>query len=703
MKKRFLFLFFGFCCLSVCVAQNAHFYLKDGVRLTLDVSVVDSITYLKPEAEVLLPTSCTLEAGTDAKFTYMVSDGLQYSPIEWSSTDSRIAYFSNDYLVARKAGKCIIYATYKGVTSSCVVTVMPSATINLRQLVSYAPLASYASAEIGVYMSQALTTGENSATGAYPYSQGWDFLAFSNPFWNWYSTELVPMAQQVFDRAGYCYNPNNGQYEVVHGTTGRYELPQCNAILIARTILLMSTMLATDIYGDIPLAELGYTRTPKYETQQEVYDWMFKEVDELLHHYQDPGWVNCSTNMEIDYAIDPIYGGDLTQWEAFCKGLKARLWLRKLPNWDNTPAVCQEIIHLVDDALANWEEPRYNYPGYGVLEDICPWGPYAPSVGGLTANRLSSSIPTTFFLHGTLGSIDGTYQKTRGYALDPRAAKIMDPRNQIKGMLHLESNVGMDINNTMSDFPDLLTQSKKTNPYTSNTGYVSLMTTEELMFIKAEAQYWVGDITGAYFTTCEATKQNMARYGINESLLSGNELNQYNRFFEIKLNQYKFTIADLMQQKYVAMYLQPEQWADMRRYNYSSSANGIAYAFPGVVPVYVYDVKNVHNGINTLFSKDAPNFCLQYSLHRPYNLYEAYWCTSEDLGVNASLSPNAWVARILHTPNMFNISELYRMGYYTENANGDKVLDYRMLKKRMIWAQKNSQEVTCADDDIEWK
>jgi hypothetical protein len=43
------------------------------------------------------------------------------------------------------------------------------------------------------------------------------------------------------------------------------------------------------------------------------------------------------------------------------------------------------------------------------------------------------------------------------------------------------------------------------------------------------------------------------------------------------------------------------------------------------------------------------------------------------------------------------------MGYYTENANGDKVLDYRMLKKRMIWAQKNSQVVTCADDDIEWK
>ena len=474
-----------------------------------------------------------------------------------------------------------------------------------------------------------------------------------------------------------------------------------NVELIVRTITLMSTMLTTDIYGDMPRADMGKTITPKYETQQEVYEWMFQEVDELLKCYQDPQWVSNSRNMALDYTIDRIYGGDMKKWEAFCKGLKARLWLRKLPNWDNTPANCQEIIRSVDDALVNWEEPRYNYPGYGVLEDICPWGPYAPSVGGLSANRLLSSIPTTFFLHGILGSIDGSYQTTRGYALDPRAERIMEPRNQTQGMLHLESNIGMGVNNVISDYPNLLSYN---NPYTKNTGYIPLMTTEELMFIKAEAQYWAGEISAAYETTCEATKWNMQRYGIKEGELSGNELNQYNRFFEIKLNKYNFTIADLMQQKYVAMYLLPEQWTDMRRYNYSSSTNGIAYAYPGSVPVYVYDVKNVHNGRNAIFSKDAPNFCLEYSLRRPYNLYEVYWDTSDNYGVNAQLSPNAWVTRVGHLSNMFNKKELERFGYYyITNAAGEKVLDYNILKKRMIWAQKNSKVVTCADDNIEWK
>jgi hypothetical protein len=153
-----------------------------------------------------------------------------------------------------------------------------------------------------------------------------------------------------------------------------------------------------------------------------------------------------------------------------------------------------------------------------------------------------------------------------------------------------------------------------------------------------------------------------------------------------------------MQQKYVAMYLQPEQWTDMRRYNYSSSENGIAYVLSGQKPVYVYDVKNVHNGRNAMFSTDAANFCLEYSLGRPYNLCD-YWLTEEDYGINAKLSPNAWVARLMPAPNMFNKGELRRLGYINEDGTGNPSI----FKKRMIWAQKNSKVVTCADDNIEWK
>jgi hypothetical protein len=474
----------------------------------------------------------------------------------------------------------------------------------------------------------------------------------------------------------------------------------------------MSTMLTTDAFGDMPRSQVYQSSSPRYDTQAEVYEWMHQEVDELLKLYQDPAWVKAPTNLLISDRMDRIYGGDMAKWEGLCKALKARLWLRKLPNWDNNAAVCQEIIRLADDALASFEEPRYFYPG-GVTESNCPWGPFKPIINSWEsrANRLDQSVPTTFFLHGILGSIDGTYNKTRGLALDPRAARLMESRGD-KALWHLESNIGVgDIDrdneaDAISEFPDLLCQSKESNPYTKNTGYIALITREELMFIKAEAQMWAGDRAGAYETTKAATLENMARYGIREANLEGDALNQYNRFWEIKLpGASKFTIADLMQQKYVAMYLQPEQWTDMRRYNYSSSQNGIKYVVPGQLPIAIYDVKNVHNGTVSMFAKDGENFKLEYVLRRPYNLYEAYWSTADDYGVNATLSPNAWVNRLnadTETETKYNKKELDRMGYYTTNAAGEKILDYRILKKRLIWAKKNPNVVQCADDNIEW-
>ena len=575
--------------------------------------------------------------------------------------------------------------------STSVDQVLPVATF-------YASQICYDHAEYGVYMCQALTTGGKSQTGSYPYSQGWEFLGVNrHPMWRRHFYDLGANIQKMNELAE--------------------EKGNRNAILIGRTVMLMSTMLTTDAFGDMPRSQVYQSSSPRYDTQAEVYEWMFQEAEELLTLYKDPEWVKCPTNLLISDRMDRIYGGDMAKWELFCKAIRARLWLRKLPNWDNTVANCNQIVNMVDEVLndANWQEPRYYYPG-GVTESNCPWGPFAPKINSWESrdNRLDESIPTTFFLHGILGSIDGGYDNTRGYALDPRAARIMEPRDQVSGMLHLESNIGMDINNVISDFPDLLVQGKLSNPYTQNTGYMPLITTEELMFIKAEAQFWAGNVAEAYNTTVAATKLNMERYGIVEHQLkdefpdkyNGYAKDQYVRFFNIKLpGASKFTIADLMQQKYVAMYLLPEQWTDMRRYNYSSSQNGISYVAPGQNPVYVYDVKNVHNGTNALFAKDAANFNKTYSLHRPFNLYEAYWCTPEDYGVNATLSPNAWVNRLnadTETETKYNKKELEKNGYYTTNAAGEKILDYRILKKRLIWAQKNPAVVQCADDNIEW-
>ncbi|MBQ2439039.1 MAG: SusD/RagB family nutrient-binding outer membrane lipoprotein [Paludibacteraceae bacterium] len=578
----------------------------------------------------------------------------------------------------------------------------------------YAAQICYDHAEYGVYMCQALTTLGKSQTGSYPYSQGWEFLGVNrHPMWRRHFYDLGANIQKMNEIA-----MANGQY---------------NAVLIGRTIMLMSTMLTTDAFGDMPRTEVYKSASPKYDTQEEIYEWMFQEAEELLKLYDDPAWVNATSNLLINERMDRIYAGDMSKWKTFCQALQARLWLRKLPNWDNTPATCQKIIQMIDNVFAsNWQEPRYYYPG-GVTESNCPWGPYAPKINSWESrdNRLDESLPTTFFMKSILGGYefqDGQFQTPRGYALDPRASRMMQQRTEEKEnpMRHLESNIGGDIDKTIVNYPNLLAPN---NPFTQNDGYIALITEEELLFIKAEAQYWAKDIKGAYESTKAAMEMNMKRYGIDVTAIQVDPAyltlkNQYDLFLAVKLpGDAQFTIADLMQQKFVAMYLQPEQWIDMRRYNYSSSTNGIYYPHPvSAQRVFVYDVNGVHNGTlwnnvkylqlkkdttkeNPLMEMELNNFTITYALKRPYNLYEAYWYTAENYGNNAELSPNAWVMRLnadTETETKYNKKELDRMGYYTTNAAGEKILDYRILKKRLIWAKQHNGPVQSTDPGIVW-
>ncbi len=548
----------------------------------------------------------------------------------------------------------------------------------------YAAQLCYDHAEYGVYLSQALTTSGKSQTGSYPYSQGWEFLGINrHPMWRRHFYDLGANIQKM--------------NEIAEGINSK------NVQLIGRTVMLHSTMLTTDVFGDMPRSEAYTATSPKYDSQQEVYDWLFDEADQLVLLYDDTAWVNNPDNKPITKKMDRIYAGDMKKWALLTKALRCRLWLRKLPNWENTPATCQTIIAMVDDILndPNWEEPRYYYDGGSSPEKNCPWGPFAPKINAWESrdNRLASSIPTTFFAKGILGAYV-SFNSNRRYALDPRAENIMTPRTGGgNALLYLESNIGMDNSMKVNYYPDLFAADAGTNPYTKNDAYIALSATEELMFIKAEAQYWAGDKNGAYNTTVDATKLNMERYGVYEAeQLTSKQQERYNTFFEVKLpGAATFTIADLMQQKYVAMYLQPEQWTDLRRYNYSSKTNGIQYD-----NCFVYTVTNCHNGAK---APKPEHFKVEYSLRRPYHLYEAYWCTSDDYGMNAELSPNAWIARLnadTETETKYNKSELDRIGYYTTNASGEKILDFNVLKKRMIWAYNTSGKATCADP-TPWK
>ena len=500
-------------------------------------------------------------------------------------------------------------------------------------------------AEYGAYLTQTLTTGGRNQTSSFAYKSGWgDFLTMNrHPQWRRHFYDIGVNAKEIIDEA--------------------HEAQAWNLELIGRTLRLMSTQMTTDLFGDVPRSEAYESNSPHYDTQESIYEWMNQEIEELIGMYEDPTYTEAATNIPIDQSIDRVFAGDLNKWKHYTYALKARLLLRKLPNWENNAATCQAIITAVNRALEGWEDVLYRFDGGNGAQNS-PWGEAFGSTeqGGLgwegRGNMLNSAVPTKYFMENILGVFE-SHNNLRGWAEDPRILAFMSARPGPSGtsdsgteMRYLDTNIGMDVSYKVDNYPTLFPEvdGKKVSVYTQNTGYVPLFLEEELLLIKAEATYWSGDKPTARSLTMQAAEINFDRF--NLSSIYGSSYTRYRNNYlgnETGTGNYvttyfpadRFNIGHIMRQKYVCLYLQPEQWTDMRRYNYSCEENGIQYD-----NTYVYP-----------------------GLKRPNNIYEAHW--GDD--------PKAWINRINYDPETeekYNKAELERLGAYK---------NYQWLRKPMIW------------------
>lgn len=500
-------------------------------------------------------------------------------------------------------------------------------------------------AEYGAYLTQTLTTGGRNQTSSFAYKSGWgDFLTMNrHPQWRRHFYDIGVNAKEIIDEA--------------------HEAQAWNLELIGRTLRLMSTQMTTDLFGDMPRSEAYESNSPHYDTQESIYEWMNQEIEELIGMYEDPTYTEAATNIPIDQSIDRVFAGDLNKWKHYTYALKARLLLRKLPNWENNAATCQAIITAVNRALEGWEDVLYRFDGGNGAQNS-PWGEAFGSTeqGGLgwegRGNMLNSAVPTKYFMENILGVFE-SHNNLKGWAEDPRILAFMSARPGPSGtsdsgteMRYLDTNIGMDVSYKVDNYPTLFPEvdGKKVSVYTQNTGYVPLFLEEELLLIKAEATYWSGDKPTARSLTMQAAEINFDRF--NLSSIYGSSYTRYRNNYlgnETGTGNYVttyfpadgFNIGHIMHQKYVCLYLQPEQWTDMRRYNYSCEENGIQYD-----NTYVYP-----------------------GLKRPNNIYEAHW--GDD--------PKAWINRINYDPETeekYNKAELERLGAYK---------NYQWLRKPMIW------------------
>lgn len=476
-----------------------------------------------------------------------------------------------------------------------------TAQLGLPVLCFYASQINYDHAEYNVYLSQCLTTMSKATTGSYPYKNGWEFLSVNrHPQWRRHFYDIGVNCNDLIKNANKLGSPN-------------FEL-------IGRAIRLMSTQLTTDAWGDMPRSEAYQSNSPHYDTQAEVYAWMLQEADELIPLFDDPAYGANPGNQLISQKMDRIYAGDMTKWKGFVQAIKARILLRNIPNIDRSPATLKRISDAAQAAIDTWKtgdqlygeffsnEPRYAYEANGIGEGVSPWCAAQPIINAWESrkNMLDVAVPSKFFAQDCLGIINpgsettqGFWDNNNGYGADPRLFLLLKPNkgpisasNSTERIMvrYLENNIGSGSTFKQAHYPNMYC-----GAYAAATDcYIPLITMEELYFIKAEAQYWLGNKTEACALAKEATKWNVQRH-LDRYLADntgfypavGNEPNKsqaakdrFDRimtaFFEnettgrtkacseIGQKHYffdpsKFTLSDLMIQKYISMYLMPEQ------------------------------------------------------------------------------------------------------------------------------------------------
>lgn len=581
-------------------------------------------------------------------------------------------------------------------------------------LVFYAQQVVYDHAEYYAYLSQCLTTGGKSSIGSYSYKSEWEFLTMNrHPQWRRHFYDIGVNANNLIEISKNIGSPN---YELIARTiklmstqltTDAFgDIPNSEAYKSNRPKYDTQASIYKWMLEEAD-ALIALYEDPNYYANPNNKEITFAQ--DCVYGGDLSKWKGLVYAMKARILLRNIPNIDRSS--AMCQKIIAAADAA-INQWRSG-----------DILYGAWfgNEPRYNFPG-GTGESNCVWSSYQPKINSWESrpNLLDGAIVSKFFVQDLLGIQNpdneancGKYVTGQGYANDPRASLLFiartgptSPSNDTKvcKLRFLENNIGMGTSYKADYYPNLYF-----NAYTgSATDYNPIFTMEELYFIKAEATYWMGDKAGACNLAKEATANNIQRHldkflaaHINSAYKESTD-NKYPggtnadgsvkfeqaKFWNAQVNVFlnnesdqsvvkpvttkgnkhwffepsQFSLSDLMQQKYIAMYLQPEQWSDMRRYHYSNKRNNYGIGDAGEI---VYP-----------------------TLRRPYNLYAPYWID----GLSDAEKENAWVQRINYDPETeekYNRGELERLGAYK---------NYKWLRQPMIWSLDYGQRTSLTED-----
>jgi hypothetical protein len=309
---------------------------------------------------------------------------------------------------------------------------------------------------------------------------------------------------------------------------------------VGQLILAYTLGLVADTWGSAPYSEAfgksGNLR-PKYDSEESLYQASIALINESIVNLQ-----KTTAPIKLDAKSDVIHGGNRAAWLKTAYAIQARFLNKISKKATYSPAA---VLAAVDKAYTlNSDDATM-----GVFTGVNPWAQIAVSN---SSNLLGGWLGENFINH-----LNGV---TYGI-LDPRIAKITDKtvHGTYVGTRNGRGNTGAA--NTIRDENYISVNS----PVTTRTAPLFIVTYPELKFIEAEAAFRSGASgrTRAYAAYLAGIRANMLRYELTPA-----ESEPYVTHSSVSVGENNLTLALIFKEKYIATYLSPEAWTDMRRNDY---------------------------------------------------------------------------------------------------------------------------------------
>ena len=340
-------------------------------------------------------------------------------------------------------------------------------------------------------------------------------------------------------------------------------LPELNALIeksesvnathfgaVGKILIAANLGVLTDCYDNIPFSEAAkFGAGAAFDSQQDIYASLSTLLTEAISA--------LSSGDPSGYPIknDRVYGGDASKWLKLAYTLRARYKMHLIGR-NGLGEATSALADLQNGFTSNADDFQMTYPS-----DINnPW--YSREVLAVATGNSHDKISDQLVSY-----MDGKSYPYTTITLDPRLpvyAKITDASGIWRGYDTGGQGLTSDgINSGNTDFSD-------GGFYTNADAPLVIITYAEAQFIKAEAAFLTngGSTTS---TGTNATAYAAYKAGISASMdKMGVAGAAYLTDASIDLGAGSLRLEHIMKEKYIANFLNPETFVDLRRYNFST-------------------------------------------------------------------------------------------------------------------------------------